>query len=179
MRPLPATPYVYAEWKERTVAFDYHVDVDGHYYSVPHALVGHERLGALQRGHRRGVSSAPARREPRALLPARRAHDAARAHAEVAPGARRVDPEAADPLGQSIGACTPAPSSSTCCAPSRIPSRATGRAWGFWRSRREYGEARLEAASALAVALGQPDPQSVKSILRERAGSAPRPSRSS
>ena len=41
MRALPPTPYVYAEWKERTVAFDYHVDVDRHYYSVPHALVGH------------------------------------------------------------------------------------------------------------------------------------------
>jgi transposase len=41
MRPLPATPYVYAEWKECLVAFDYHIDVDRHYYSVPHALVGH------------------------------------------------------------------------------------------------------------------------------------------
>ena len=42
MRPLPATRYVYAEWKEVRVAFDYHVDVDEHYYSVPHALVGYE-----------------------------------------------------------------------------------------------------------------------------------------
>jgi transposase len=28
MRALPATPYVYAEWKRVRVAFDYHVDVD-------------------------------------------------------------------------------------------------------------------------------------------------------
>ena len=41
MRLLPAIPYVYAEWKEVLVAFDYHVDVDRHYYSVPRALVGH------------------------------------------------------------------------------------------------------------------------------------------
>jgi transposase len=41
MRALPVAPYTYAEWRERTVAFDYHVDVDRHYYSVPHALVGH------------------------------------------------------------------------------------------------------------------------------------------
>jgi transposase len=41
MRALPPAPYVYAEWKERTVAFDYHVEIDRHYYSVPHALVGH------------------------------------------------------------------------------------------------------------------------------------------
>jgi hypothetical protein len=40
MRPLPPTPYVYAQWKERMVAFDYHVEIDQHYYSVPHALVG-------------------------------------------------------------------------------------------------------------------------------------------
>jgi hypothetical protein len=42
MRPLPATPYVYAEWKRVRAAFDYHVDVDRHYYSVPHPLVGQE-----------------------------------------------------------------------------------------------------------------------------------------
>jgi hypothetical protein len=41
MRALPETPYVYAEWKECIAAFDYHVDVNHHYYSVPHALVGH------------------------------------------------------------------------------------------------------------------------------------------
>jgi hypothetical protein len=38
---LPVTSYVFAEWKELTVAFDYHVDIDQHYYSVPQALVGH------------------------------------------------------------------------------------------------------------------------------------------
>jgi transposase len=36
LRPLPAAPYVFAEWKIRRVGLDYHVDVDGHYYSVPH-----------------------------------------------------------------------------------------------------------------------------------------------
>jgi len=42
MRPLPTTPYVYAEWKRVRAAFDYHVEIDRHYYSVPHALVGQE-----------------------------------------------------------------------------------------------------------------------------------------
>ena len=36
---LPVEPYVYAEWRVRRVALDYHVDVDGHYYSVPHRLL--------------------------------------------------------------------------------------------------------------------------------------------
>lgn len=39
LKPLPAQPYEYAEWKQATVNIDYHVDADGHYYSVPHALV--------------------------------------------------------------------------------------------------------------------------------------------
>ncbi len=36
LRPLPAEPYVFAEWRVRRVGIDYHVDVDGHFYSVPH-----------------------------------------------------------------------------------------------------------------------------------------------
>ena len=40
LRPLPAQPFVFAEWKLAKVNIDYHVELDGHYYSVPHALVG-------------------------------------------------------------------------------------------------------------------------------------------
>ena len=32
---LPVEPYVYAEWRLRRAGLDYHVDVAGHYYSVP------------------------------------------------------------------------------------------------------------------------------------------------
>jgi len=39
LRPLPAAPYVYATWKKVRVHIDYHVELDGHYYSVPYALV--------------------------------------------------------------------------------------------------------------------------------------------
>jgi transposase len=38
-KPLPATPYEYARWKKARVNIDYHIDVDGHYYSVPYQLV--------------------------------------------------------------------------------------------------------------------------------------------
>jgi len=37
--PLPTTPYVFEEWSVARVGIDYHVEVDGHYYSVPYALV--------------------------------------------------------------------------------------------------------------------------------------------
>jgi transposase len=36
---LPSEPFVYAEWRIRRVALDYHVDIEGHYYSVPHWLL--------------------------------------------------------------------------------------------------------------------------------------------
>ena len=36
---LPSEPFVYAEWRIRRVALDYHVDIEGHYYSVPHRLL--------------------------------------------------------------------------------------------------------------------------------------------
>jgi len=39
LHPLPATEYVYEEWSHARVGIDYHVDVDGHFYSVPYALV--------------------------------------------------------------------------------------------------------------------------------------------
>lgn len=39
LRPLPVEPYVYAQWRCRKVGLDYHVEIDRHYYSVPHQLL--------------------------------------------------------------------------------------------------------------------------------------------
>ncbi len=40
LAPLPAARYVISRWKVVKVNIDYHVEFDGHYYSVPHRLVG-------------------------------------------------------------------------------------------------------------------------------------------
>jgi transposase len=40
--PLPAERFEYADWKRAVVNIDYHVELDGHYYSVPHQLVQEE-----------------------------------------------------------------------------------------------------------------------------------------
>jgi transposase len=40
LRPLPATRYAISRWKVVKVNIDYHVEFEGHYYSVPHRLVG-------------------------------------------------------------------------------------------------------------------------------------------
>lgn len=42
LRPLPATPFAYAEWKYCKVNIDYHVEVDRHFYSVPQSLIHRE-----------------------------------------------------------------------------------------------------------------------------------------
>jgi transposase len=39
LKPLPEIPYVFAEWRHARVGIDYHIDVEGHFYSVPYALV--------------------------------------------------------------------------------------------------------------------------------------------
>lgn len=39
LKPLPVTPYVYAEWKKARVHIDYHVEVEDHDYSVPYPLI--------------------------------------------------------------------------------------------------------------------------------------------
>jgi len=40
LKPLPASRYEFAEFPTPTVNIDYHIDVEGHYYSVPFRLKG-------------------------------------------------------------------------------------------------------------------------------------------
>ena len=57
---MPSTPYEFAQWKKVRVHIDHHIELERHYYSVPHALVGkqlHARYTAhtvecLHRGQR-------------------------------------------------------------------------------------------------------------------------------
>jgi transposase len=39
LRPLPQQTYVFGVWMLRRVNIDYHVEINGHYYSVPYELV--------------------------------------------------------------------------------------------------------------------------------------------
>ena len=40
LKPLPLIPFPYAEWKTAKVNVDYHIELDGHYYSAPYQLAG-------------------------------------------------------------------------------------------------------------------------------------------
>ena len=158
MRALPHSPYVFAEWKERTVAFDYHVDVDRHYYSVPHALVGHgvwarfsaatvevffrsERVASHVRSYQRGAHTTVREHMPKSH----------RAHAEWSPK-RLIQ------WGASIGMHTGAVVEHLLRSKPH-PEQGYRACLGLLSLSREYGDGRLEAASALAVRLGSPEPQ--------------------
>jgi transposase len=52
LKPLPAGPYALAEWRLRKVGLDYHVDFDGHFYSVPYR---HARADVEVRATLRGI----------------------------------------------------------------------------------------------------------------------------
>jgi transposase len=81
--PLPSVPYTYAEWKKARVHIDYHVEVDRHFYSVPHSLLRQQvevrltattveilhrgrRVAAHVRSHRTGGYTTEAAHRPKA-----------------------------------------------------------------------------------------------------------------
>jgi transposase len=165
MRALPTGAYVYAEWKRVRAAFDYHVEIDRHYYSVPHALVGQElwsRFGAATvevfhrsqrvathvRSYQRGTHTTVADHMPKAH----------RAHAQWTPTRLQS-------WGASIGAHT-AHVVEHLLQSKNHPEQAYRACLGLLALARQYGKERLEAASVLAVKLNSPTRKSVLSILQ-------------
>lgn len=49
LRPLPERPYEFAEWKQVAVSIDYHVDVEGHFYSAPYQLIQQRVMARITR----------------------------------------------------------------------------------------------------------------------------------
>jgi len=45
LKPLPAEPFVFAQWRKAKVNIDYHIEIDRHYYSVPYSCV-HQQVEA-------------------------------------------------------------------------------------------------------------------------------------
>ena len=44
LKPLPTQRYEFAQWKKVGVNIDYHVEIDGHYYSAPYTLIHQELM---------------------------------------------------------------------------------------------------------------------------------------
>lgn len=165
LRPLPAIPFQYAQWKKARANIDYHVEVDGHYYSVPHTLVRQEieirltassvecffkgkRVAAHARNPRHGAHSTVPEHMPASH----------RAHAEWTPGrmlnwAATVGPATTEIVRYQLESRP-------------HPEQGYRACLGVMRLARTYGKERLEAACARAVTLGARRYKSVASILK-------------
>ena len=163
LRSLPTTRYVLAHWKRCRVNIDYHVDVERHLYSVPFQLV-HEQVevryttntveifyrGKRLTSHRRRYDGQPSTHPEH--MPS--AH---RAHAEWSPSRLIRWAEQAGPAtGQLVARII-----------ERRPHPEQGyrACLGIMRLGRQYGNDRLDAASARAMALGSYRYRTVKNIL--------------
>jgi transposase len=165
LRPLPATPYEFATWKLVTVNIDYHVEFDHHYYSVPYQLV-RERVEARATmttvetfHHGRRVAS-HARSYRRGGFTTNRDHMPARhrAHLEWTPSrlmgwATAVGPNVAELVD-------------TMLRTRPHPEHGYRACLGLMRLVRAYGEERVDAACARALAINGPSYRSVASILK-------------
>jgi hypothetical protein len=164
LRPLPATRMPIARFKRARVNIDYHVELDGHYYSVPHRLVrtevelrvtastveilsGNQRVAVHPYSAQRGAHTTTAEHMPAS----HRAH-------------REWTPQRLIAWGERIGAA--------CAAVVRWqmehrphPEQGYRACLGLQRLARQFGDARLEAACARAMSIRSPTYRSVNSIL--------------
>jgi transposase len=164
MAPLPATRYVFAEWKAAIVNIDYHVEIEGHYYSVPHSLVRlklevsysattvecffkGKRVAAHVRSHSRGRHTTLTEHMP----------ESHRKHSEWSPGrllnwALRIGPGTRDVVQWQFDNRP-------------HPEQGYRACLGLLNLAKRYGPARLEAASRRALAIGSPTRRRIQSIL--------------
>ena len=174
LRPLPAEPFVYGEWKTARVNIDDHVELHRHDSSVPFVLI-HEavdvRLTAttvecFHKGQRVAAhvrDDTPGRHTTNpAHMPTAHQH-----HLEWTPS------RLTDWAGR-IGAQTRALVAAI-LADRPHPEQGYRSCLGLLRLGRRYGEARLEAACARALAVGARSYRHVDSILKHSLERLPLP----
>ena len=174
LRPLPATRFEVARWKAARVNIDYHVELDGHYYSVPHRLVRTEVQLRITAATVEAFAGAQ-RVACHALSPVRGRHTTTPEHMPASHRAHREwTPQKLIAWGERIGAGTAAlvrwqmehrPH----------PEQGYRACLGLQRLAREFGADRLEAACARAMALGAPTYSTVASILKSGMDRQPLP----
>jgi transposase len=165
LRALPAQRFTYAEWKKARVHVDYHVEVDGHYYSVPYQLVSQEldvrltsrtvecftkskRVASHLRSFRRAAHTTQAEHMPRP-------------HREYA----QWTPERLIAWAQKAGPSV-AGVIETVMATRVHPQHGFRSCLGILRLGERYGGERLEAACQRALEVGAASYRSVSSILK-------------
>ncbi len=164
LRRLPASRYEYARFKSVRVHVDYHVEIDDHRYSVPHALVGSaldarltsHAVELLHRGNRVALHVRSDRRggftTVEAHMPA--AH---RAH-------RQWTPQRLINWGLTIGMAT-GTLIEQLLVRHKHPEHGYRSALGLLSLAKRYGNDRLEAACAIALSLHSCYYRTVRDIL--------------
>jgi transposase len=165
LRPLPPVPFEYAEWKHARVNLDYHIAVEHHAYSVPHALV-HEAVevrltattlevfhqGDRVAAHRRTLQRGGFTTDPAHMPKAHQAHHEWRPSRFIS-WASTIGPQTAA-LVAAILADRP------------HPEQGYRSCLGILRLAKRYDAGRLEAACARALAAGARSYRHVDAILR-------------
>jgi transposase len=174
LKPLPSKPFVFAEWKEATVNIDYHVEYDHHFYSAPHHLARervevratattveilrhNERVYAHVRSFVRGGFTTIPEHMPKSH----------REHLEWSPS-RIVH------WGESVGIKT-GELVAAILAERPHPEQGYRSCLGILRLGKRYGNDRLEAACARALAVRARSYRHVDSILKRGLDRLPLP----
>jgi transposase len=167
MQALPPEDHEYAEWRLARVGIDYHVEVLGFLYSVPHALIREQvdtraTAGTVEVFHRgKRVAAHPRRYDgPRHGTQPEHMPSAHRRHAEWTP--ERLQRQA-----RSIGPNTEALILAV-LARRPHPEQGFRTGLGVLRLFRGLDPARAEAVSLRAVEIGALSYASVASILKHR-----------
>lgn len=165
LNPLPDLPYEYAKWvSKQKVGPDYHIHVKGHYYSLPHQLVGDyvearatKNIVEFYSNGKRVASHRRNDAEGHTTLPAHQP-EAHRAYANLTP-------EKLDVWAEKIGP------SAQAAVKSQFDSRphpvlGIKACTSLQKLAREYGNDRFEAACRHGQRIGSLTVTSLRSILR-------------
>jgi transposase len=165
LKPLPAEPYVFAEWKECRVGLDYHVEIEKHYYSVPHQLLREtvwaritaRTIEVLHRGQRIAahVRSSSNRKHTTVREHMPSSH---RRYADWTP--ERLRRQAGE-IGRYASALV-----EIILQERTHPEQGFRACVGILRLAKSYGRERLEAACSRALEIGARSYSSVNSILK-------------
>ena len=167
LRPLPEVAYEYAQWKRCRVGLDYHVEIDKHFYSVPHSLLRQEVEARITTDtvevFHRGKRVASHVRSQRRYRPSTVAEHMPSAHRRYRDWTHeRIRREAAA-VGDDAAALV-----EVILRSRPHPEQGFRSCIGILGLVKRHGAERVDAACARALALGTRSYSSVATILRNR-----------
>jgi len=165
LKKLPAEPYVYAEWKECRAGLDYHVEVEKHYYSVPHTLL-RETMWARITARTVEVFHRGKRVGAHVRSSSNRKHTTVREH--MPSSHQRYADWTPERIKRQAGETGPKTSAliEIILRERTHPEQGFRACVGILRHAKSYGAERLEAACARALDIGARSYTSVTSILK-------------